>query len=222
VCRFFYDELRGPDASRACVLVRCYKTHPFGELDLGLKRFARGLLATGADPAPDMRCLTLLATVGEERAWNSRQRSRAHRAIPLPSPEIVEKAPMIAQLIRQFGLDIADVVRPSPDVVRDLGGKTYGVFHVEHAAGSQFIPAQEEFVLRFGVRSVLGFGGSLRTGDLFAVVLFARVPISTTVADRFRTLALEVKSAFFPYSASETFDLRSDAGPEADAPSLEA
>jgi hypothetical protein len=195
-------------------LVRCYKTHPFRGLDAGLQRFARGLLAD-EEPAPAMRCLTLLATVGDEPAWNSRLRSRAHRAIPLPSPEIVEKAPMISQLVRQFGLDIAEVVRPSPDVVRELGGKSYGVFHVERAAGSPYIPAQEDFVEPYGVRSVVGFGGSLRTGDLFAIVLFARVPISAAAAERFRMIALEAKSAFFLFKESETFE--SDLAPGADA-----
>src|SRR5919107_150540 len=33
VCRFLYDELRGPDTQRACALVRCYKTHPYAALD---------------------------------------------------------------------------------------------------------------------------------------------------------------------------------------------
>ena len=222
VCGFFHEELRAPDESRACVLVRCYKTHPFGALDASLQRFARGLLGADDQPTPTMRCLTLIATVGDEPAWNSRHRSRGHRAIPLPSPEIVEKAPMIAQLIRQFGLDIADVVRPSPDVVRELGGKTYGVFHVEHAAGSPYIPAQDDFVAPFGVRSVLGFGGSLRAGDLFAVVLFARVPIAASVADRFRTLALEVKSAFFLFTERETFEPAAPPGPEAAETSVHA
>jgi hypothetical protein len=204
VCRVLYDELITPDKSRACALVRCYKTHPYGKLDPELQSFAKAVLQAHT-PAPSMRCLTLIGTVGDERAWNSRRASVEHQAIPLPSADMIERAPMIAQLIRQFGLDLTDVVQPTTDLVRGLAGKTYGVFHVAEAKGSPYIPAQQDFVIKFGIRSVIGFGGSLPSGDLFAVILFARVPISSETADRFRNLALDVKSGFFPYREGEIF-----------------
>jgi hypothetical protein len=53
----------------------------------------------------------------------------------------------------------------------------------------------------------LGFGGSLASGDLFAVVMFSRIPISVATADRFRTMALDVKSLFFPFGESAIFDV---------------
>ncbi len=205
VCRVLYDELVAPGAARACVLVRCYKTHPYGKLEPELQSFARGMLQ-GQKPVPSMRCLTLLGSVGDEPAWNSRRTSAGHQAIPLPSADIVEKAPMIAQLIRQFGLELSDVVQPTTDLMRSLAGKTYGVLHVAEAAGSPYVPAQKDFVLRFGIRSVVGFGGSLPVGDLFAVILFARVPVSSETADRFRNLALDVKSGFFGYREGEVFN----------------
>jgi hypothetical protein len=205
VCRALYNELVTSDASRACALVRCYKTHLYGKLEPELQVFAKDALR-GRAPAPSMRCLTLLGSVGDQPAWNSRRASAGHQAIPLPSAEIVEKAPMIAQLIRQFGLALTDVVQPTTDLVRSLAGKTYGVFHVPEAAGSPYIPSQKDFVLKFGIRSVVGFGGSVPSGDLFAVILFARVPISSETADRFRNLALDVKSGFFLYREGEIFN----------------
>ena len=42
------------------------------------------------------------------------------------------------------------------------------------AAGSPYIPAQEDFVQPVGIRSVLGFGGMLPGGDIFVVILFSR------------------------------------------------
>ncbi|MFL5508362.1 MAG: hypothetical protein ACJ79J_02100 [Gemmatimonadaceae bacterium] len=215
VCKFLYDELEGPGVQRACALVRCYKTHAFGSLAPDLQRFALGVLGTSPSRA-DIKCLTLMATVGSTGSWNSRYLSRGHRAIPLPSPEIVEKAPMIAQLIKDLGLDISQVIDPSPDIVKELAGKRHGVFHVEHALGSPYIPAQEEFVVRHGVKSVLGFGGMLATGDLFAVILFATVQVPASTAERFRSLALDVKSAFSRFTDATVFS-RTSLTPDSEA-----
>jgi hypothetical protein len=205
VCRFLYDELKSPDGERQCALVRCYKTNAFGSLDPELQGFVRTVMGF-RQPWPEMKCLTLMSTVGQTAAWNSRHNSRGHKAIPLPSPDIVEKAPMISQLIKEFGLEIGSVLKPSPELVRDLAGKRHGVFHVETALGSPYIPAQEEFVARFGIQSVLGFGGLLINGDLFAVILFTTVSVSQATADRFRTLALDVKSGLSRYNDANTFN----------------
>jgi hypothetical protein len=205
ICRFLYDELHGPGVDRSCALVRCYKTHPFGSLDADLQQFARTVMGTES-PRSTMKCLTLMATVGSTASWNSRFLSRGHRAIPLPSPEIVEKAPMISQLIKELGLELSSVLQPSPDVVKELSGKRHGVFHVENALGSPYIPAQEEFVVRHGIRSVLGFGGMLASGDLFAVILFSTVHVPPSAADRFKTLALDVKSAFSRFTDANVFN----------------
>jgi hypothetical protein len=205
VCRFLYDELNGPEGQRACALVRCYKTHAYGSLDPDLQSFARDALGT-VPPRSTMKVLTLMATVGQSAAWNSRHLSQGHRAVPLPSPEIVEKAPMISQLIKELGLELSYVLQPSPDIVKELAGKRHGVFHVEHALGSPYIPAQQEFVVRFGIKSVLGFGGMMATGDLFAVILFATVHVPSSAAERFKSLALDVKSAFSRFNDRTVFN----------------
>jgi hypothetical protein len=153
-----------------------------------------------------MKCLTLMATVGQSANWNARQLSRGHQTIPLASPEMVEKAPMISQLIKELGMDLTSVLEPSPEIIRELAGKKHGVFYVENAEGSPYIPAQEDFVKRFGIRSVLGFGGMLPTGDLFAVILFSTVHVTPGVADRFKTIALDVKAAFSRFREGSVFN----------------
>ena len=204
VVRYFYDACIEPlSERRSCVLARFYKTHAYGDLPPDLQDFTAGLLG-GTAATPTMQCLTLLATAGARPEWNDRRLSRGHRAIPLPSPEIVEQAPMIAQLVRQMGLDIATVVRPSPDLLRSAEGKTYSVFHVEEAAGSPYIPAQTEFVGPHGVRSVVGFGG-LHRHDFFAVILFATVPIPRVAAERFRNIALDLKAALHTLPETRVF-----------------
>ena len=199
IVRYLYIESgTTPGGDRSCALVRYYRTLSHDRLDPEQRRFAARLLG-GAKPSPEMKCLTLIASVGDEGDWCNPASSRGHRAIPLPSSEIVEQAPMIAQLIRQMGLEIADVVRPNTAVISELQGKTYNVFHVEEAVGSPYIPAQAEFVIPYGIASVVGFGGLLRSGDLFAVIMFSRVPMSADSAGRFRTIGLDVKAAMFGF-----------------------
>ena len=202
---FLREECIDPGTNdRACTLVRFYKTHPYATLPPDDRAFALRLLG-GAKPAPGLKCLTLLATAGDEPAWTDRPHSRGHRAVPLVSVQMVERAPMIAALIRQFGLDIDAVVSP-PQMAESLAGKTYNVFHVPRARDSDAIPAQEDFVVPYGVESALGFGGVLRTGDLFAVIMFTKVPISDETASRFRNLALEVKTLLFNCDSDAVFE----------------
>lgn len=207
VCRYLYDALGDGGDGRACVMVRFYRTHPYGALPPELQRFAKRAFGAVAisPPEPGMKCLALLATVGDEPQWNDRRASEGHQAIPLPSPYVVERAPMIAQLVREFGMDLGSVVRPGADVVRAPAGKSHGVFHVEDAAGSPYIPAQAGFVDRYGIRSVVGFGGLLPAGELFAVILFSRVHVPVGSADRFRPLALDLKSCLLDYDEAAVF-----------------
>lgn len=186
-----YTQLETADGSPASALVRLYKTHPFGQLPDDLQAFARGAL----DHEPDdrVRCLTLLASRGALPEWNDPKQSVGHRAIPLPSPEFVNRLPMVAALVDQLGLGLDDVVNPAPGRIVELSQRTYGVFHVPDAVGSPFLPAQDEFVVPHAIRSAFGFGGVLFTGDFFAIVVFSLVPVSDSVADRLRVLSLAAR-----------------------------
>ena len=204
ICSFLFNELVDSEGQPACALLRFYVTQPFAKLDADLQAFARAV--AGDHPVrADTRCLTLLGTVGMEPEWNARATSRGHKAIPLLSAEMVEKAPMISQLIKAFGLQVKDVVG-KPSIVRDLGGKTYGVFFVPDALGSPYIPAQEEFVKPYSIRSVVGCGGAVASGEMFALVLFARVQMTAESAERFRALALDAKAGLRRFLAGQVFD----------------
>lgn len=113
---------------------------------------------------------------------------------------------MIAQLIAQFGLPIHAVLNPDPTLIVDLEQKTFNVFHVLDAVNSPHVPAQQEFVVPFGVRSVLGFGGMLPSGNLIAIIVFSKMPISWETADMFKTLALNLKLAVLPFDRGAVFN----------------
>jgi hypothetical protein len=205
IVHFFYDRCVDPESGRrTTVLVRFYKTHAFGDLPLDLKLFAERHIEPD-QAVPELRCLTLLATAGDEPGWMSRRASQGHQAIPLPSADIVRRAPMIAGLIEELGMDIESVIRGNVPNTRPGESKTYDVFHVKDAFGSPSIPAQREFVVPYGVTSVLGFGGLLRSGELFAIILFSRAPISEASASRFRAIALDVRSSLYALNEANTW-----------------
>lgn len=106
---------------------------------------------------------------------------------------------MVAQLIHQLGLNAKTVVRPDAGIIVDSAERSFNVFHVLEASGSPYIPAQD-FVQRHGIRSVVGFGGLLPGGDLFATIMFTKVPLPRESAELFKTVALSIKFKLLPFT----------------------
>ncbi|WP_128912229.1 two-component system sensor histidine kinase NtrB [Granulicella sibirica] len=205
IVSFLHGKLSSAYGQTNCALVRCFKTHRFFDLPVELEKVARKALLQN-DPSPSLPCLTLLATAGDRPEWNDRRTSQGHAVIPLESVELVERAPMIAALIRQMGLEIESTLYPDPQIILDSEQHTFNVFHVENANGDPLIPAQKGFVGAYGISSVLGFGGLLPSGELFAIILFSKVRITRETAELFRTIALGVKLALLPFTRGRIFD----------------
>ncbi|MEM6591632.1 MAG: hypothetical protein AAF651_07230 [Cyanobacteria bacterium P01_C01_bin.73] len=202
---YCYEHLVDPQTGEpACALIRLFKTHSYADLPDELQVLVTQSLGDRA-PTPDLKCLTLLATQGIEPQWQHRQTSQGHQVIPLTSESAIAQIPMISQLIGQFGLKVSTVIKPDPDLILDLEQTTFNVFHVPEALGSPFIPAQSKFVQPFKVRSVLGIGGMLPSGNLFALILFSRVTIPERTATLFKTLALNAKMSLLPFEPNQTF-----------------
>ena len=67
------------------------------------------------------------------------------------------------------------------------------------AKGSPFLPAQEEFVIPFGIESVLGFDGVLPSKEFFTVIRFSKQKISRERAELCKPLAKSVTLALLPF-----------------------
>ena len=205
VVGMLHEDLRMPPTNaHACALVRLFVTLPYSTLPAPQQEFARRL-RPGIEQQPSMKCLTLLATVGEKPEWNSRHQSAGHQALPLAGAESINRSPMINQLIRQLGVEVGTLVSDNSGMLLDSSQHTFNVFHVPQAPGSPFIPAQQEFVIPHGVQSVVGFGGLLPPGELFATILFSKAPIPREIAELFKTLALNVKVALLPFAETKVF-----------------
>ncbi len=199
IVRHLHENLvNGANGEPAMILTRLFKTHQYSQLDPHLQACARKVVK-GALVEGGTKCLTLLATAGREPRWNKRDGSEGHQAIPLLSKEMVQQVPMLSALISQLGLEITTLLKPDPSCLQDLEQQTYNVFHVPAALGSPYIPAQTEFVSPHGVKSVLGFGGILPSGNLFAVIMFSGVSIPKKTADMFKPLALAAKLSLLPF-----------------------
>ena len=198
--RYLYDNITDSAGQKANVMVRLFKVHPYNKLDAELQSYVRGFLMShagpGSAPASDaiLPCLTLLGSIGANEHMTKRR-----KAFPLVSADVVTSVPMFTRLFNQFGIDIDSVIRPDPTLIGDLSKKTFNTFYVPEALGSPYIPAQEAFVIGFGVKSALGFGGVLSSGELFFVMMFSKASIPSNVASAFSKVALSVKEAIEPF-----------------------
>ena len=195
IVEFLRDELDRPEVQTT--LIRLYATIRTRALPPELNAETAG---RDGSITPSTPCLTLLGTAGREAAWSDRRRSSGHRAIPLVDPRAVaDQIPMVAGLMDQLGVDVGDVIDLREDNATVLHHREFGIFHVAQARGSRLIPAQD-FVAQHGVESVVGCGGGLPSGEVFALVVFSSCSIDAACAEQFSTLAYGLKAALVPYT----------------------
>ncbi|MDP9132083.1 MAG: PAS domain-containing protein, partial [Nitrospirota bacterium] len=197
--RYLYESFTlAKTGESACVLVRLFTTTPYCRLTPDLQALVAKRL--GKIPEhPSLTCMTLLASAGTVAEWNDPSRSSRFRVIPLGSPEEVDRLPMFSQLFRQLGVSLPLLAQSEHHLLLDRQEHTFNVFHILQAQGSPYVPAQEEFVLKHGIRSVLGFGAPLPNGELFSVILFSKDVIPETTAQLFKPLALCAQIALAPH-----------------------
>ena len=203
--RLLYHSLRDAQEHRACALVRFFKTHPYGALPPELQAVAQSVFA-GEPTSPDVKCMTLMASAGERPEWNATEQSRHHRVIPLVADSFSVRFPMFSQLFRELGVLLPLKSSSTSDAVIGRTGQHDDVFYISDALGSSLVPDQQDFVIPYGIRSVLVFGGVLPSGDAFVMVLFSKVRIQGHTADLFKPLTLSLKLALLPFDGDAVFD----------------
>lgn len=198
ICDYLFRHLGDPETGRHdCVLVRCFVTQTFQQLDPRSQRCAADLGPGHPLPA-DVKCLTLMGTAGVRPEWNDRERSRRYRSIPLAGRQFVSRLPMFSQLLHQLGVELeSDAV--DTNLLTNGTDRTFNVFLVPEAHGSPYVPVQDDFVIPYGVASVLGFGAVLAPQVFFTVILFSTQPLTRDTADLFKPLALSAKLSLLPF-----------------------
>jgi signal transduction histidine kinase len=188
---YLYQDLRDRDGARASALVRFFITRPFDLIPASYQKFARSIAGEEIAPSGDARCLNVLAGAGVEPEWNFPTSSTATSAATLDR-RIGLPMPMVVRLMRRFGLDVTSERQADSWFVLDRAKRAV-VFHLPEVRGSDYLP--DDFIERYDIRSVLGFGGIAGSGDVFAVLMFTTVPVSRETAELFEPVALSTRTA---------------------------
>lgn len=201
---FFENLIDKRSGEKSCALVRFFMTYPYSSLDLEARQLV-GKMLHGQPIPPEMKCLSLMATAGVRPEWNSAKDSKDHRVLPLQSEDMLRKNIMVHQFIEQMGMNVANVLSPDPKLAAELEGRIFNAYYVPDAIGSPYIPAQEDFVAPYKIKSALGFGGMLPTGNLFALLIFSKTKVPLNTADLFKNIALHVRMAVLPFISEKIF-----------------
>ncbi|MDG2222684.1 MAG: response regulator [Rubripirellula sp.] len=199
IVEYLYQRLQDADGNPALSLVRIFQTERFDELEPELQAVAQ--TAVPNQPMqPHTRCLILRGTKGIKPEWNNPNQSRDHRVIPLPNVEAVNQLPMIQRMMQELGIEVGKLLDSNDEPLTRESPSS--VFYISEAEGRDYLPAQDEFVIPNEIRSVVGFGELMPTGDMFAVLCFSRVPISHRTAVLFSHLSISVKLALLAMDPS--------------------
>lgn len=191
VVNTIYDEFRQSNGDPLFALVRIFR---FGEgKDLSNELKARA--------ATDSRFwLSLMGTTGIEANWRDRKLSQGHRVIPADSAV----TPMLQQAFSQIGLAFGEQVSAGGLQIHSAGTPTAGYFFVPEALGSQYIPAQDDFVKPYGIQSVIGIGSTLLNNSSCMCICFSTAPISAADAEKFAAITPYVATLLSIFNKPET------------------
>ncbi|MCB9951866.1 MAG: PAS domain S-box protein [Planctomycetaceae bacterium] len=192
--RFLHNQVIDEEGNSAFSLAQLFETVPFAELSPTQQKVA---LALETDISAETPCLTLVASAGSAVSHSDGSSLSQQYVIPLPNSEALREHPLVGQLVQQLGIDVGRV----PDMNSDLPLSDDGtdVLHIENADLSGPVAIQKDFAGYGDVKSVIGFGDTLPDGRLFAVILFARVPVPPETASLFGHLSQSARMAYLAH-----------------------
>ena len=181
-------------------LARVFATVEYKRLPQLEREFASSLVSKLV-LFPTTEVLTLFGTAGSEPAWCDRRRSQGHLAIPLLNRQSIDAAPMIAKLLNDLHFTVnTESPAPQRPATRAFANAN-ALCHIADAAttvdvlGRPIIPASD-FVRSYGIRTVIGIGGSYIVARMFvAIVLFTTETIPKETAMHLLQLSSTFKAA---------------------------
>lgn len=210
--KIFYESIVSEEGKSAFVLARFFKTCPYSKLPGDVQQYVRE--KNWQDTTnPETLYLTLLGTWGDLEAWRARSSSVNYKAFPVFDPDIFQKFPMMTAVFSQIGFNKILPTTPDKSILLDERDEKYGVFCVEKARGSKFIPKQNDFVEPYSIKSVFGFGGLYSSGNVYAVILFCRETVNRDCAKLFLSLNPAIKMATLEHEIKGSLFIRKSPPP---------
>lgn len=192
----FYNKFKD-----SIILSRVFLTVPYSRLPQKNKVFVDKLADTHSIQElinDNTLILSLVGSAGIEEQWFDRRNSQDHIGIPLASADFIDRVPMMSRLLRQLGLDLNYISSDDTKLVKHTLGRMNGMFYVKDAKtevdikGRKIIAAQN-FVDKYKVKTVMGFGGGY-TGPypFYTCIIFLNETIEPS-----RARLISAEMAFF-------------------------
>ena len=180
-----FRQFKDDDGQPAFALVRVFRAGIYDDLSPELQALA--------DPS-NPYWLALYGTTGIQDAWCDRRRSQNHQVVPGGDnmPPMLEA--VFSHAMQQDVIDTANI----HPVRRNDTAITQSYF-VPHALGSPYVPAQEQFVIPYGIQSLLGLGSSFTSGTAYVLLGFSCQALNEDAALRFAELAPYLSSLMATY-----------------------
>lgn len=195
----FYESFK-----ESLVLARVFATVQFSELPPKNQQFVKDLAENKGIPdliKGNTLALSLIGSHGREAAWNDRRNSQGHVGIPLASGDFIELIPMMSRLLKSLGVSLEWIASTDIKIVAKNLGKMAGVFYVPDAKatvdekGRKIIAAQD-FVDKYNIKTVFGFGGSYLVNTVSVVFInFTSEVIPQNKVEQFMRVVNLFKSA---------------------------
>lgn len=174
-----FGEFQDESGEPAFALLRMFRVSHYDELPDDLKTQV-------SDQSGHL--LTLMATVGLEASWCDRHSSQHHQVQPmnaLKTPLMQAVLDQIGMKVDGSGVGISMFTSAKPD-------NNPGYFYVENAFESQYIVDKDEFIVPYGIQSVVAVGSPFRSGAAGLLVGFSRVPIPPEQACYFANMGVYI------------------------------
>ncbi len=175
-------------------LVRIFRFAPYDELTTELQSVASSDV---------QQWLALMSSTGVEWDWCDRHRSQGHRAIPADSPA----TPMLKAAFEQIGLRFGG--ENNGNILEMHTHESAGWikhFHVPVALDSPYVPDQEQFVVPYNIKSVVGIGSPFSDGTAYMLISFSLSPIDTKNAEKFAILNPYIGTLLASFKRDQIWD----------------
>jgi len=197
-----FTELLYEELESSTVLVRVFTTVRFGALPRPDQQFVSRLATDRGcrDELDDQTTVvSLLGTRGRQSSWNQRYQSKSRLAIPLLSVSFIRTIPLSARLLNATDTGVRWIEKQQTRIVVKSFGQMAQLLYVDDAKAAITedgfkIVADQDFVERFDIRTVLGLGGVYLNGSYVSAMLFTNEFIPQEKVEKFLTLIHTFKS----------------------------